>query len=359
MKKNNIEDLVEKTKENDEEAFESLYRHFYPKLYATAFRLCRNDADAKDAVQMTFIQARQSIHSLQQNEYFPFWINRIVSNKCKNIFRYNHDNLFDDEYFRVSNMFVEKHRDANAESFTHFQSDKETLAKLISELSKDQQEVLEYTYFKQMNNEEAAHALSVPVGTIKSRLYTARKTLQQKIERYEQKENVHLDFKAEAIGTAFVLLALKKQLAIPVSLPFFQTLKQKLSSSTLTTTITKVCLASLCGVAGIGGGIYVYQRLQERNLTKNAFESNETIQPTITNSFPKLEAMEIKVSSPQDAYYFLRGWAYDEAAMQKKSKEQIQEAKPIYHALKSQGGLYLELLETSGWTKSFEQLTDF
>ena len=47
--------LIEAVKKHEEGAFEQLYNEFYKLAYFFANKLCRNEADAKDAVQDTFI----------------------------------------------------------------------------------------------------------------------------------------------------------------------------------------------------------------------------------------------------------------------------------------------------------------
>ena len=59
--------LIEAVKKHEEGAFEQLYNEFYKLAYFFANKLCRNEADAKDAVQDTFIEVHRSIHTLKEN----------------------------------------------------------------------------------------------------------------------------------------------------------------------------------------------------------------------------------------------------------------------------------------------------
>ena len=70
--------LIEAVKNNENGAFEQLYDEFHKLAYFFAYKLCRNEADAKDAVQETFIEVYRSIHTLKENSYFKAWLYKIV-----------------------------------------------------------------------------------------------------------------------------------------------------------------------------------------------------------------------------------------------------------------------------------------
>lgn len=65
MKKMNDAELILRAKNQDEEAFNSLYAKYYKSLLYTAYRLTNNEADAQDAVQLAFIQMQSSIQDLR------------------------------------------------------------------------------------------------------------------------------------------------------------------------------------------------------------------------------------------------------------------------------------------------------
>jgi RNA polymerase sigma-70 factor (ECF subfamily) len=75
-------DLIDALRAGDEAAFEKLVRERAPRLLSTARRILRNDEEAKDAVQETFIQAFRSIGSFQGASLLSTWLHRIVVNAC-------------------------------------------------------------------------------------------------------------------------------------------------------------------------------------------------------------------------------------------------------------------------------------
>ena len=62
--------LVERLKAQDKSVFPKLYELTYQRIYFLCFSILRNEEDAKDAVQETYIKVLLNIGSLQNNELF-------------------------------------------------------------------------------------------------------------------------------------------------------------------------------------------------------------------------------------------------------------------------------------------------
>lgn len=82
-----MDELIEKAKNGDKEAFTSLMLSLEKELYKIAKARLKNDEDIYDAIQETIIQAFKSLRKLKNNEYFKTWIVRILINKTNDIFR--------------------------------------------------------------------------------------------------------------------------------------------------------------------------------------------------------------------------------------------------------------------------------
>lgn len=332
--------LVQKTIENDEEAFEELFKEYYPSVYKAAMKLCHNDADAQDMAQLTFLQVRKSIHNLEKPNYFPLWINRICVNKCKNLFRDNKSDLYDDEYVKYFNMVTENRREYISEALSHYTSDQEVLNDLIHSLSKEHQDIIKYLYYQECSQEEVAEILNIPVGTVKSRAYAARKALRIKIEEYEEKEQIKLNFYFSSIPMLLTMYFLKKQSAwakgLIVVKPSFN---ERISSIANNLSMNYVIGACSCVLVLSVAGIY-----------------NEYAKPNAANQavFPTVSIDTYTITNEQDAYYLLRNYAYDDKALQVISDQLILEMKPLYEALKQCDGSFYHVLVDCGWTDSFE-----
>ena len=77
------EELVQKAKFGDANAFAEIYQEIYKELYRFALYTLKNSHDAEDVVSDTILDAWKEIRSLRQAAAFKGWIFRILTNKCK------------------------------------------------------------------------------------------------------------------------------------------------------------------------------------------------------------------------------------------------------------------------------------
>ena len=82
-------ELVEKAKNGDTEAFNSLIEENKIKMYKTAKAILKNEDDICDAIQETLISVYTNLNKLKENKFFSTWIIRILINKCYDIISKN------------------------------------------------------------------------------------------------------------------------------------------------------------------------------------------------------------------------------------------------------------------------------
>lgn len=82
------ESLVDKMKAGDQDALEQCYRQLSPLIYTAIFNICRDQGNANDLLQDTFIAAFEKIHSYTSGpQFFPAWIKRIAFNNTFNFLK--------------------------------------------------------------------------------------------------------------------------------------------------------------------------------------------------------------------------------------------------------------------------------
>ena len=189
------EELIKRLQSGDNEAFNELYEKYYKPLLYTACRLTNNIEDAKDAVQSAFMQMYTSIHNLKEPKYFRLWMNKIVRGKCIDMFHKNKDVIVDTSQDEIINQYEEQNTDFIPHDKLKFTADQDILMNLIDELPDRYQEILFYAYFYQFSMKEMAELLNIPTGTVKSRLYAAKKALREKVSEYETLNRYKLTFR--------------------------------------------------------------------------------------------------------------------------------------------------------------------
>ena len=80
--RNELVTVVKQLKENDSYAFSRLYELTYQKLYFFCYSLLKNEHDAQDALQETYIKIYSNLHSLENDDSFVVWMNKISYNVC-------------------------------------------------------------------------------------------------------------------------------------------------------------------------------------------------------------------------------------------------------------------------------------
>jgi RNA polymerase sigma-70 factor (ECF subfamily) len=76
-------DLVERAKRKDKEAFTTLVQRFGDRLYSVAYRILRDSSRAEDAVQQTFLIAWRELPKLRDPERLEAWLFTLLVNACR------------------------------------------------------------------------------------------------------------------------------------------------------------------------------------------------------------------------------------------------------------------------------------
>jgi RNA polymerase sigma-70 factor, ECF subfamily len=162
------------------DSFEEMAMPLFDQLYNFAHWLTRNHEEAEDLVQETYAKALKGFSSFQLGTNFRAWMYRIL----RNTFLTSRTGLKvtmtvpldpDDD---GPEMAVESD---TPETILFERSDREQLQSAIDELPVHFREILLLCEVEEMSYQEIAEALSIPVGTVMSRLSRARKTLRDRL----------------------------------------------------------------------------------------------------------------------------------------------------------------------------------
>jgi len=177
------EALVEKVKAGSNEAYTELVKRYMKKAYSIAYQFVGNSEDAKDLSQDVFVKIYQSILSFKEGHKFFSWFYRILMNHCINFKRKKSISAFNTEEFRgyTNPSYIVK-SEIN-EKINHGEL-KEAVDKAISKLPLKQKKVVLLCEIEGFTQREVSEILKISVGTVRSRLFYARKRLKKHLKDY-------------------------------------------------------------------------------------------------------------------------------------------------------------------------------
>jgi RNA polymerase sigma-70 factor (ECF subfamily) len=160
--------------------FEDLAVPLFDQLYNFAHWLTQDTTEAEDLVQETYVKALRGFSSFQVGTNFRAWMYRIL----RNSFLSSRTGLkttvvFDEE----DQETVSATEVSTPESLIIAQSNRELVQNALGELPVHFREILLLCEVEEMSYQEIAQTLSIPTGTVMSRLSRARKALRELLQR--------------------------------------------------------------------------------------------------------------------------------------------------------------------------------
>nr|WP_276515534.1 sigma-70 family RNA polymerase sigma factor [Tissierella carlieri] len=172
--RNEEKELVRKLRKGNEEAYIELLDIYGNRLLKTCYLILKNEKDAEDIVQDTFLRVFNQIDNYNGNSSLYTWIYRIALNLCK-------DKIKSRREFEIyEDIFETKEK---VEDIVFNSIDREILRRELFNLNALYREILILFYFEELAIKEISEILEEKEGTIKSRLSRGRVILKNAIER--------------------------------------------------------------------------------------------------------------------------------------------------------------------------------
>lgn len=175
--------LVDRATAGDREARRALFERHRDTAYRVALRITGRTEDALDVVQDSFIRAFERLGEFQRESGFQTWLLRIVSNRALDVLRARKvrlavplDGSDEDDLRRTS---VADNREPPPGRELEAQELGERLRRAIESLPPDQRAVFALYASGEMTYGQIAETLGIPIGTVMSRLYHARRRLHE------------------------------------------------------------------------------------------------------------------------------------------------------------------------------------
>jgi RNA polymerase sigma-70 factor (ECF subfamily) len=193
--------LVSATLSGDKSAYRVLVERYQGRLLRVALDILKNSSDAEDVVQESFVKAFLSLDKFKNQASFYTWLHRITFNMAVDLKRKNQrrggQHFEYKEEVSVSNSVgstdIGVTEGANVPFSQNIEGPQEALLRreagkkidqVFASLSDEHRAVITLREVDGLDYEEIAAALGVPRGTVMSRLFYARKALQQALREF-------------------------------------------------------------------------------------------------------------------------------------------------------------------------------
>lgn len=167
--------LCDRAQAGDKGAFEDLVRATYDRAYTVACHMVRSRDDAKDVVQEAYIRVQRHLPDFQRDAAFSTWLYRVVVNLCLD---WHRKRKYIDPKVE-SNDRVVTSPGPSPEAQTQDRELHVLLEEGMATLSEHHRAVLVLFEIEGLSYEEIAEVTQSRVGTVMSRLFYARKKMQQ------------------------------------------------------------------------------------------------------------------------------------------------------------------------------------
>ena len=173
--------LVKASQRGDQQAFALLVQRHQQRVFALSMRLLQDPEEANEATQEAFLAAWQGLSGFRGDALFSSWLYRIAYHCCMHVI-----DLRTREHLLQEAMHVEQARSEMAmeqqamENIERYEL-RVLLQKNLQQLPAKYRIVLRLRYLQDRTYEEMAAILAMPLGTIKTSLFRAKRLLKERL----------------------------------------------------------------------------------------------------------------------------------------------------------------------------------
>lgn len=183
-------EIINQVLQGNTQLFALLVEKYQKSIFNYVFRLVRQKQEAEDLAQETFVKAFFALSKYDNSYQFSTWIFRIALNLCRDHFRKKkgplfslHEPIGDDENSELADM-IEQQAFLDPDGEVLNQELRTKLEKAIDQLPFKFKQVVILRHLENLSYEEIAQVTGLPIGTVKTYLHRARKTLRKELSEY-------------------------------------------------------------------------------------------------------------------------------------------------------------------------------
>ena len=178
--------LVERTRKGDNRAFDLLVKKYQHKILALVGRMLKDRDEVQDVTQEAFIKAYRALDKFRGDSAFYTWLYRIAINTAKNYLvassrrpSASNIDIEDAEIYSEDDHIKDI---ATPENLAMREQLQQTIDTAISALPDDLRTALTLREFEGLSYEEISQVMDCPVGTVRSRIFRARESVDARIK---------------------------------------------------------------------------------------------------------------------------------------------------------------------------------
>lgn len=180
------EQIVERALTGDAEAFGEIVIRWERKIFSLAYGMLGREDDARDATQETFLSAFRNLRGFRGEARVSSWLHRIAVNQCitrQRRARTRNEAALDEEEEKHASSFSAPQEYSPARVLEGLEA-KEAVRRAVNSLPLELRQIVVMKEFEELTFREIADVLEMPLSTVKSRLYTALKQLEMRLQRF-------------------------------------------------------------------------------------------------------------------------------------------------------------------------------
>lgn len=185
-------ELVKLVQQGDRQAFDQLVEKYHSRIVKLVSRYVRDPSEALDVAQESFIKAYRALSRFRGDSAFYTWLYRIAINTAKNHVVMQNRKIIDAnvEILDIEQTLHRGQNDYKPPEFTLINSElEEAVMDVIQELPKDLKTTITLREMDGLTYEEIAGVMDCPIGTVRSRIFRARETIERRMRPVVRRSN--------------------------------------------------------------------------------------------------------------------------------------------------------------------------
>ena len=182
------EEIILECLSGNTDSYKYLVEKYQFRIINTCYKYTKNIVDAEDVAQEVFLKAYQNLSTFKSNSKFYSWLYRIAVNTSLNYIN-SKEKRNEKETISEENCLIDMNISKdNPSDYYQLNELINTLQPLMDNLPDDLRTLIELYEIKDFTYDEISKKLSIPIGTVRSRLHRARNMLISDFKRINDEE---------------------------------------------------------------------------------------------------------------------------------------------------------------------------